>query len=89
MNKYKLIIILLIGIVSGILLCNCNKENEEEFPENISFPEKDLTASEQIPTLAWYSISGPHTTLDNYQDLKDAGFTHNLSFPAGEEDITK
>lgn len=87
MNKYKLIIILLIGTVSGILLCNCTKENEEEFPANISFPEIDLSASGQIPTLAWYSISGPHTTLNNYRDLKEAGFTHNLSFPAGEQDI--
>lgn len=89
MNKYKLIIILLIGTVSGILLCNCTKENEEEFPANVSFPEIDLSASGQIPTLAWYSVAGYNTTLKNYRDIKDAGFTHNLSFPAGEEDIAR
>lgn len=89
MNKYKLIIILLIGTVSGILLCNCTKENEEEFPANVSFPQIDLSASGQIPILAWYSVYGFETTLKNYQDIKDAGFTHNLSFPRGENDIAR
>ena len=89
MNKYKLIIILLIGTVSGILPCNCTKENEEEFPANVPFPQIDLSASGQIPILAWYSVYGFETTLKNYQDIKDAGFTHNLSFPRGENDIAR
>lgn len=69
----------------------CAQEKE------ISFVESDVTVStkmragasteEELPVVAWYSVSGEHTTLENYRDIKDAGFTHNLSFPAGEQDI--
>lgn len=34
----------------------------------------------QIPILAWYSIPADQTSLKRYQELKDAGFTYNLSF---------
>jgi len=34
----------------------------------------------QIPILAWYSIPHNQTSLKRYQELKDAGITHNLSF---------
>jgi hypothetical protein len=34
----------------------------------------------QIPILAWYSIPPDQTTIERYLELKDAGFTHNLSF---------
>jgi len=70
----------------------CAQEKE------ISFVESDLTTvstkmragaptEEELPVVAWYSVSGEHTTLENYRDIRDAGFTHNLSFPAGEQDI--
>lgn len=70
----------------------CAQEKE------ISFVESDLTTvstkmragaptEEELPVVAWYSVSGEHTTLENYRDIRNAGFTHNLSFPAGEQDI--
>lgn len=72
-------------------LSACAREKE------ISFVESDVTVStkmrtgapteEELPVVAWYSVSGEHTTLENYRDIKEAGFTHNLSFPAGEQDI--
>ena len=36
--------------------------------------------SRQIPVLAWHSIPQNQTSLERYKELKEAGFTHNLSF---------
>lgn len=36
--------------------------------------------SEQLPILAWYSIPFNSTSVERYLELKEAGFTHNLSF---------
>src|SRR5512133_3052472 len=43
-------------------------------------PEYKANELNQIPVLAWYSIPYDQTSLRRYQELKDAGFTHNLSF---------
>ena len=42
--------------------------------------EPDNNFSPQIPILAWYSIPNNNTSLERYLELKEAGFTHNLSF---------
>ena len=36
-------------------------------------------SKESIPILAWYSIPADYSTLENYQDLADAGFNINFS----------
>jgi len=41
--------------------------------------EKTKTVN-RIPVLAWYSIPPGQTTLARYQELKESGITHNLSF---------
>jgi len=43
--------------------------------------------TEQIPVLAWYSIPQDQTSLERYRELKDAGFTHNLSFFPNRESM--
>ncbi len=54
-------------IISFCLLCGCTSEKRQK---------------EQLPVLAWYSIPAEQTSVQRYLELKDAGFTHNLStFP--------
>jgi hypothetical protein len=43
-------------------------------------PKHIENESRQIPVLAWYSIPNDQTSLKRYQELKEAGITHNLSF---------
>ena len=58
-----------------ILAFSCNVERVEEKP--------------QIPILAWFSIpAGEQSTVERYQELKDAGFTHTLTFCGSVEDAT-
>ncbi len=39
-----------------------------------------LKTNGQIPILEWYSIPANETTVARYQELKEAGITHSLSF---------
>lgn len=39
-----------------------------------------VPVAEDIPILAWYSIPPEHTSVERYMELRDAGFTHSLSF---------
>jgi hypothetical protein len=43
-------------------------------------PKDEIKEINQIPILAWYSIPHDQTSLKRYQELKEAGITHNLSF---------
>lgn len=36
--------------------------------------------TEQIPILAWYGVSPTESTVDRYNELRDAGITHNFTF---------
>jgi hypothetical protein len=58
---------MLLFIIPFCLLFSCINENTDK-PEN------------RIPVLAWYSIPHIQTSLERYLELKEAGFTHNLSF---------
>lgn len=62
--------------------------NQEDF-FNSRFPYNNDFGLQELPILAWYSLRGEMTTKENYMDLKNAGFTHNLSFHAGEEDLKR
>jgi hypothetical protein len=42
--------------------------------------QKPVHPAEQIPILAWYSIPAAETTVDRYQEMKEAGITHSLTF---------
>lgn len=42
--------------------------------------QKLINSREQIPILAWYSIPAGETTVERYQEMKDVGITHSLSF---------
>jgi hypothetical protein len=43
----------------------------------------------QIPILAWYSIPSSETTVDRYQEMKEAGITHSLSFFQNIDEVKK
>ena len=42
--------------------------------------KKEVTKRPEIPILAWYSIpDGKFATVERYQELRDAGFTHSFA----------
>jgi len=44
--------------------------------------QEKLSTTGEIPMMAWYSIPPGETTVERYQELKDAGITNQLSgFP--------
>lgn len=42
-----------------------------------------------IPILAWYSIPASETSVERYQEMKDAGITYSLSFFSNIGDVEK
>lgn len=42
------------------------------------YSQKNEAVSEQIPTLAWFSIPAVHSSLERYNELKESGITHSL-----------
>ncbi len=44
------------------------------------FSQEKIKSEGQIPILAWYSIPSSETTIERYQELKEAGITHSLTF---------
>jgi len=51
--------------------------------------QEKLKTNGQIPILAWYSIPASETTIARFQEMKDAGITHSLSFYANLEEVQK
>lgn len=51
--------------------------------------QEKIKSETQIPILAWYSIPPEQTTLWRYQELKETGITHNLSFFPDAETMSK
>ncbi len=45
-----------------------------------TYSQEKLNSDGQIPILAWYSIPSSETSVERYQEMKDAGITHSLSF---------
>jgi len=48
-----------------------------------------LESTGQIPILAWYSIPASETTVARFQEMKDAGITHSLSFYSNLDEVQK
>ncbi|MBV5313090.1 MAG: beta-galactosidase [Prolixibacteraceae bacterium] len=51
--------------------------------------QERLKSNGEIPVLAWYSIPASETTVERYQEMKDAGITHSLSFFSNIDDLQK
>jgi hypothetical protein len=51
--------------------------------------QERINSPGQIPIMAWYSIPASETTVERYQEMKDAGITHSLSFFANVSDLQK
>ena len=54
-----------------------------------SFAQKAANPAEQIPILAWYSIPASETSVERYQEMKEAGITYSLSFFPNLEALQK
>jgi len=61
-----------------ILLCFSNSGAQEK-----------LKSTGKIPILAWYSIPAGETSVARYQEMRDAGITHSLSFFDNADDAEK
>lgn len=59
------------------------------FSLGYAISQNRLEAKEQIPILAWYSIPANETTIERYQEMKDAGITHSLSFFSNADEMQK
>jgi len=51
--------------------------------------QEKLKSNGELPILAWYSIPAGETSVARYQELKDAGITHSLSFFSNADDLQK
>jgi hypothetical protein len=51
--------------------------------------QERLKSNGEIPILAWYSIPANETTVERYQEMKDAGINHSLSFFSNIDDMQK
>jgi len=54
-----------------------------------AFSQERLETRGEMPILAWYSIPSSHTSVSRYQEMKDAGITHSLSFFANADELQK
>ena len=54
-----------------------------------SHAQKAANPAEQIPILAWYSIPASETSVERYQEMKEAGITYSLSFFPNLEALQK
>ena len=57
--------------------------------QGYSNAQERLESIGQIPILAWYSIPASETTVARFQEMKDAGITHSLSFYSNLEEMQK
>lgn len=74
--------LLMLMLCSGILLQALAQK------EPIRLPEQ-LQSKGTIPRLAWYSIPARETSLQRYQELKEAGITISFSFFSSLKDAEK
>ncbi len=54
-----------------------------------AFSQERLQNRGEIPILAWYSIPASATSVPRYQEMKDAGITHSLSFYNNADELQK
>lgn len=51
--------------------------------------QERLKSEGEIPILAWYSIPANETTVERYQEMKEAGINHSLSFFSNIDEMQK
>lgn len=56
---------------------------------SVSQGQEKLKSTGKIPILAWYSIPTSETSVARYQEMRDAGITHSLSFFNNADDAEK
>jgi hypothetical protein len=55
----------------------------------IASSQQKLNSAGPIPILAWYSIPADETSVERYQEMKDAGITYSLSFYENADQLQK
>jgi hypothetical protein len=67
-------------VLSSQLACGKDKQTQEE-------PKSEVwVTDEKMPILSWKSIDLVNSSIKNYQELKDCGYTHSLSTIWDSED---
>ncbi|MDD3108076.1 MAG: hypothetical protein PHV49_02550 [Alistipes sp.] len=61
---------------TALLLSGCCHTTNTQ-PQGNTYPK--LESHGEMPILAWHSIAADCTTLERFQELKEAGFTHHFS----------
>jgi hypothetical protein len=54
-----------------------------------AFSQERLESRGEMPILAWYSIPASETNVLRYQEMKDAGITHSLTFYSNIDELQK
>lgn len=74
----KYIIYILISVIISVFNNSCDK-NENTIPPPQILSEQ-LDSTKQIPILAWLGVPTEETNVTRFEELKNAGFTMNLSW---------
>ncbi len=56
--------------------------------ESQNYPQQ-IQTKEKIPILAWYSIPASETSVERYQEMRDAGITYSLTFFPNLDEVKK
>lgn len=80
----KITILVVTAIFGTILSCSSCSKNKTETQKKTE-PVKWVT-EEKMPILSWHSINLTESSLKNYTDLANCGFTHSLATIWGNED---
>lgn len=54
-----------------------------------AWPQKKVTSEVEIPIVAWHSVPQEETSLERYQELKDAGVTYSLTEFSNADQLAK
>jgi len=65
----------------------CCSDNKPGQNSRLQLMQPNLKTEGQIPILAWYSIPASETSVERYQEMKDAGITYSLSFFSSIDEV--
>jgi hypothetical protein len=83
---YFFIILVFLVIISCKTVNNTSSTGRLEAERMVKQESSVPIFIEEIPILAWYGVA--ETTIERYQELKDAGINSNFSYHANLKDLT-
>lgn len=84
-KRTSLLLIALFGTMISGYSCSKKKSELQKKPETVEW-----VTQERMPILSWHSVNLTESSLKNYRDLADCGYTHSLATIWDNEDpVTK